>query len=41
MLLIYKFDFRIRGLVVKLASQTSSGIRAIEVTSDSTGFPAR
>ena len=26
---IYKFDFRIRGLVVKLASQTSSRIRAI------------
>ena len=26
---IYKFDFGIRGLVVKLASQTSSRIRAI------------
>ena len=29
---IYKFDFRMRGLVVKSASQTSSGIRAIIIT---------
>ena len=28
---IYKFDFRIRGLVVKLAGQTSSRVRAIRL----------